>query len=298
MRKTASRFLGGLASAVLAMSMVACGGGGGSSVASGSTALTVTPALGAVYGGTVNVYSATGILLGTATTNDTTGTAVVNLSGYTAGTPVVVSLDLTAGVRYYNEQFAVVDTVKTPVSLVSFAPSVTSTGVGVSALTNVAAKLAGVTPEAIAAKAIPTISTTVIQEAVAKTNLIMGLPANTDLLAPPVPASLTNPMPADLLGGLLAKMAIYSTTGNPVEQAMSLASAVTSAGTVDNNKSDAITSLNSALQRAGGMPVTVTAANLTPTATQVTNAVAAINGTATYVPPAKPAATGATGAGG
>ena len=44
--------------------LVACGGGSDPV----ATTLSVTPVLGAVYGGTVTVYSSTGTLLGTATT--------------------------------------------------------------------------------------------------------------------------------------------------------------------------------------------------------------------------------------
>jgi len=67
-----------------------------------SRILSVTPALGAVYGGTVNVYSNAGLLLGTAKTSETDGKASVSLSNYTLGTPVIVKVSLAAGSSYFN----------------------------------------------------------------------------------------------------------------------------------------------------------------------------------------------------
>ena len=82
--------------------LTACGGSSSDSVA--TTTLSVTPVLGAVYGGTVTVYSSTGVLLGTATTSATDGKASVSLANYTAGSPVVVKVSLAAGASYFNEK--------------------------------------------------------------------------------------------------------------------------------------------------------------------------------------------------
>ena len=52
-------------SAAAIAALTACGGGSDTTSAA-TTTLSVTPVLGAVYGGTVNMYSSTGTLLGTA----------------------------------------------------------------------------------------------------------------------------------------------------------------------------------------------------------------------------------------
>ena len=167
--------------AVAVAVVTGCGGGSSGSVATptptATTLLSVTPVLGAVYGGTVNVYSSTGTLLGTATTSNTDGKASVSLSNYTAGSPVIIKVSLGAGASYFNEKTGinVNVTAANPISLLSALPTVgTGQSVGVTPITNMAAKLAGLTPNAVGSG---TLATTVtadsIYTAVAKTNLAL-----------------------------------------------------------------------------------------------------------------------------
>lgn len=273
--------------------LTACGGGSDPVV----TTLSVTPVLGAVYGGTVNVYSNTGTLLGTATTSSTDGKASVNLTNYASGSPVVVKVSLSAGASYFNEKTGanVTITASNPVSLLSVLPAVGSgQSVGVTPITNMAAKLAGLTADAVGSGTLATaVTADTIYTAVAKTNLALGLPAATNILAAPVAATVTAPKPTETLGNILAVMAKNTTAADPVAQAAALAAAVKTDGTVDTTKTAAITEVNATLSdttKATGLTIAIAAPVVAPTATQITAAAAA---TKTVVDAAKP-----TGAGG
>ena len=283
-----------LASSVLAAAVL----GACSSSDSGSiTDLDVTPALGIVYGAPVSVYNASGALLGTGTTaaktSSSAGKARVSLSGYAPGTPVIIKVSIVPGVIYFNEgtNAEVTAPAGTSTSLLSFAPSVTSGGsVGVSSLSNMAAKLAGIDASALTGSALTTpLTATAIYTAVAKTNLFVGLPANTNLLAAPVPATLANPLPTDTYGRLLAK--IVPATGDALAQATSLAATVLTTGVAASNVS-AINTINTALtSNASSIGLTIAAPNTAPTATQLSTAVTAV--TSTIAAGTKP--TGSTG---
>jgi len=265
--------------AVAALSLAGCGDSGSSAptVAGTSTSFSVTPALGAVYNGTVTVYSKSGAALGTASTG-TTGTAALTLSGYTTGEPVVIKLTLAPGASYFNEKTGANENVTTTTSLLSIAPSVTSGGsAGVSALTNMAAQYVGLSADMVGTGALPVVPTSdAINQAVAKTNLAVGLPANTDILKAPVPATQAAPNPTDTLGNLLAKLAIYSTQPSPLARATALAEAVTTSGTVDPTRVGTLTALNNNLILAGNMPVTVYPAVTAPTLSDITSAVISV----------------------
>ena len=275
--------------------LTACGGSSSDSVA--TTTLSVTPVLGAVYGGTVTVYSSTGVLLGTATTSATDGKASVSLANYTAGSPVVVKVSLAAGASYFNEKTGanVTITAANPVSMLSVMPAVTTgQAVGVTPITNMAAKLAGLTAAAVGAGTLATtVTADAIYTAVAKTNLALGLPASTNILAAPVAATVTAPKPTETMGNILAVMAKNTASADPIAQANALVEAVKTDGTVDSTKTAASTEVNATLTdttTATGLTITVAASVTAPTAAQITTATAA---TKTVVDAARP-----TGAGG
>lgn len=272
-----------LASSVLAAAvLVACS----SSDSASTTNLTVTPALGAVYGGEVNVYNAAGGLLGTGTTSTTTGSASVVLNGYSAGTPIIVKLSMINGSKYYDEKSKTVKTVTvasgaTATSLLSFAPSITSgAAVGVTPASHMAAKLAGLSTTTLTGGA--TLSAATILKAVGAANLILGLPSGTNLLKAPVPATSDTP-PTDTYGALLFAVAKVATV-DALSQATALYDAVPamaadgSVSITDNTKYATIVAANNAMVAAkptltSSIPATVSAGSpLTLTASQVTTA--------------------------
>lgn len=274
----------------------ACGGGGSDPVI---TKLSVTPALGGVYGGEVTVLGNTGTVLGTGTTRTTDGKVDVNLSNYVVGSPVVVKVSLPVGASYFDEKAGanVTITSANTVSLLSVLPAIGSgQAVGVTPLTNVAAKLSGLTVNSNGTVNIArTLTADVVNQSVAKTNLFVGLPANTNILAAPVAASVAFPVPTDSYGRILAVIAKNTTASSAIAQANDLAGAVTTQGTVDTTKIAAIEQINATLRdpvKAAGITLVITTTNTAPTAAQVTAATAAVKA---VIDAARPTATGATG---
>jgi hypothetical protein len=275
----------GLTAVALAV-VTGCGGGSSGSVSTptptATTLLSVTPVLGAVYGGTVNVYSNTGTLLGTATTSNTDGKASVSLSSYTAGTPVIVKVSLGAGSSYFDEKkgINVNVTAANTISLLSVLPEVnigkTAQTVGVTPITNMAAKMAGLTANAVGSGTLAaTITADAIYTAVAKTNLVLGLPASTNILAAPVAATVTQPLPTDPLGQILAVMAKNTIAADAAAQATAMAAAVKTDGTVDLANKVGITEVNNTLTNpiiAQTLSIVVGPSVLEPTAVQITSA--------------------------
>ena len=254
-----------------ALSLFGCGG----TTTTATTSLSVTPVLGAVYGATVSVYNASGVLLGTGTTDTTTGKVSVTLVGYTAGTPVIIKVTLAPGASYFNEHTGTNVTVAagSSVSLVSVMPAVTTgQAVGVTPLTNMAAKLAGVTADLVGTTPLTTtLTASSIYIAVAKTNLALGLPASTNLTAAPTAATLAAPHPTETMGELLAAMA---TATDPVTQAASLLAAVSTNGTGTN--AAAIAVVNTILTTTSGLNVTIAAPNTAPDTATLNAAVTAV----------------------
>lgn len=282
--------------AALAFSALSLFGCGGTTSAS-TTKLSVTPVLGAVYGATVSVYNASGVLLGTGTTDATTGKVSVTLVGYAAGTPVIVKVTLAPGASYFNEHTGTNVTVASgsSVSLVSVMPAITSgQAVGVTPLTNMAAKLAGVTAEALGSAPLTTALTSAgINVALAKTNLALGLPAATNLTVAPTAATLAAPNPTETMGELLAAMAAAT---DPVAQAAALIAAVGTNGTVLD--ATAITAVNTILANASStLNLTIGTPNPTPDTATLNAAVTAVTAVMnTAVTPAT--GTGSGGLGG
>ena len=273
--------------AVAVAVITGCGGGSSDSVATptptptSTRVLSVTPVLGAVYGGIVNVYSSTGTLLGTATTSNTDGMASVSLSNYTDGTPIIVKVSLGAGASYFNEKTGinVNVTAANPISLLSVLPEVgigkTVQTVGVTPITNMAAKMAGLTANAVGSGTLATaITADAIYTAVAKTNLVLGLPASTNILAAPVAATVTSPNPTEPLGQILAVMARNTIAADPAAQAAAMAAAVKTDGTVDLANKVGITEVNGTLTNptiARTLSIVVAPSVLEPTAQQITS---------------------------
>ena len=302
---------------VAAITLAGCGGTTSSSSSSSTTvnALTVTPALGAAYGATVFVYSASGTLLGSGTTSTTTGQVTLTLTGYTTGQPIIIKTVLGAGSFYFNEKTGAnttpVTASETPVTLMAVIPKVaTGQAVGVTALTNMAAAFVGVTATTV----IPTTTLTAaaVNEGIAKTNLALGLPTTTNITEAPVAASATNwnSVTGVITGGtggtgsvtgkILAEMARTSTT-TPAAQAQALAAAVnTSTGTVATGTASAVLgTLNTTLQAAAvsKLAIVVAVSVTAPTTAQLTEAKTAVTTvTANAVPGAVQTPTG-TGTG-
>ncbi len=205
-----------------------------------TTSFDVTPSLGIVYGGTVQAYSASGVLLGSGTTGAATsanpGKATVAMTGYTAGQPVVLKLVLVPGVTtYFNEKINDVAPVTTESYLASVVPSVVSgSTAGITPATNLAAKIAGVTAGSSGVTLLSTVTSDNIYKAVIQTNRLLGLPDTTNLLVAPVPATKAAPAGGDTYGKILAALAKTTTAADPIAQAATLVSSitVTSAGTV------------------------------------------------------------------
>ena len=304
---------------VAAITLAGCGGTTSSASSSSTTvnALTVTPALGAAYGASVFVYSASGTLLGSGTTSTTTGQVTLTLTGYTTGQPIIIKTVLGAGSFYFNEKTGAnttpVTASETPVTLMAVIPTVaTGQAVGVTALTNMAAAFVGVTATTV----IPTTTLTAaaVNEGIAKTNLALGLPTTTNITEAPVAASATNWNSAtgvitgttgtgSVTGKILAEIARTSTT-TPAAQAQALAAAVTSTGTVATGTASAVLgTINTALQAAAAtklaivVAVSVTDPNTAGYADKLTAAKnAATTATANAVPGAVQTPTG-TGTG-
>ena len=252
--KTSRRFLL-LAAVLTSLTLVACGGNTHKTQAN-----TVTPALGATYNADVYVYAADGItLLGQGKTDGTTGKSNVTLSGYTSGTPVIVKVVVGPGASYYNEsskENVTLDANDKPFTMLSVFPSATANqDFSANPLTNMAAKFAGISADNLGAKALskPLVADKVY-EGVAKTNLVLGLPTSTNILAPVTPATKKDPDPTGTISNLLVVMAttqigqITTQSSNPIQRALDLANAIKADGTIDTTKS-AFTDLNAALKK-------------------------------------------------
>jgi len=241
-------------SLALAGYLTACSSSSSDVVA--TTSVDITPTLGIVYSGTVNAYSASGTLLGTGSTG-TSGKATIAMTGYTANQPVIFQLVLTPGATtYFNEKTGAVASVATTSYLTSVVPYVTSGAVaGITPATNLAAKIAGVDISQVGGKlatGVASLTSDNILKAVVITNRLLSLPDDTNLLAPPVPATLASPNGGDTYGKILAAMAKNTTAADPIAQAAALASAITvsTAGAVATVTSSAFTAINSILTNA------------------------------------------------
>ena len=259
------------------LSLLAACGGKSSITAIKTQSNSVTPALGASYNADVYVYAADGMtLLGQGKTDGTTGKSNVTLTDYTPGTPVIVKvvLDPAKGATYYDENRPTSVSVApdSKFTMLSILPSATS-GQDFSAnpLTNMAAKFAGIAADNLGANRLsaPLVADKVY-EGVAKTNLVLGLPASTNILAPVTPATKSNPTPSGTMSNLLVVMATSSLGQalDPIQRATNLVSAIKSDGTIDSTKVSAFADLNSALAQASNLGLSIVAPRTTNDAIQ------------------------------
>ncbi len=241
--------------AILLTLLSACGGN--SSITAVKTqSNTSTPALGATYNADVYVYAADGMtLLAQGKTSGSTGRSNLTLTGYTPGTPVIVKvvLDPANGVTYYDENRP--DSVSVPPSskftMLSIFPFATpGQDLTANALTNMAAKFAGISADNLGKTKLSTpLVADKVYEGVAKTNLVLGLPTSTNILASVTPATQASPTPNGTLSNLLVSLATasFGDTQDPIQRAANLANAINSDGTIDTDKSSIFTGVNSAL---------------------------------------------------
>ncbi|PUE08596.1 hypothetical protein B9Z51_06475 [Limnohabitans sp. T6-5] len=244
MKNSFSALIGGLTVTVL---LTACGGGSPESPVVSKVQTTTVPVLGAVYGASVFVYSTAGQLLSSGKTDAVTGKAALSMSAEVAG-PFIYKVVLSGGSRYYDEGLDAVVTVAPTESLTLLSLATSTSGeVGVTALSNMAVRLAGVYPEMLGTSATSGLSLDKLSEAVATVIAVLGLPADFDLFAAPVAASPNNKNPASVYGKLLAQMAINAGPGNNAfTQAASLAQAINNQGVVASAQT--LVDLNQALQ--------------------------------------------------
>ena len=283
-------------SIVLAAALTACGG----SDDVPSATLEVTPALGAAYGASVTVFNGTtGATLGSGVTGATSGTASIPLIGSTAGS-IVVKVTLTPGSSYFDEKLntTVTVTAANTVSLLTALPALpTSTvkSVGVTPLTNMAAKLAGLDPATSNVVVTPEKAT----DGAARTVLALGLPTSFNITSAPQAAKSLTTLPTDVYGLLLAEMAKKATT-NALAQAKVLVDAcstgsvnTTVAGFLDATKAltDATVVVNTVK---GSGSIATVAPKYTPSTAELSSAVSAQN-TVIAAATTPAGATGATG---
>ena len=267
---------------IASVTLAACGGGGGDSTPStpvGPTTIktqanTVTPALGATYNADVYVYASNGLtLLGQGKTDGTTGKSNVTLSNYTPGTPVIVKVVVGPGASYYNEstkQNVTIAAGATPFSMLSILPKADANqDFSANPLTNMAARFAGISADNLGAKALTTsLNADKIYEGVAKTNLALGLPAATNILASVIPATKDKPNPPGTLSNLLVVMATAplgqvtgQSTDDPISRANNLAKAISidasGNATIAAANASAFSNLNKALQDQSGLGLAI-----------------------------------------
>ena len=267
-----ARFSSLFVASLLASLLFACGGNG-SSVTLKTQANSVTPALGATYNADVYVYASDAItLLGQGKTDGTTGKSNITLTAYTPNTPVIVKvvLDPAKGSTYYDENQPTLTSVAPTAkfTMLSVLPSATS-GQEFSAnpLTNMAANFAGISADNLGSVALGTaLVADKVYEGVAKTNLVLGLPPSTNILAPVTPATKAQPTPSGTLSHLLVVMSTVSTGEtplDPIQRAAKLAEAIKSDGTIDPAKSSAFSSLNTALAQTSNLGLTLSTPKIT-----------------------------------
>lgn len=278
--------------ALTALLLAACGGTPTPATVSN---MVLTPAKGACLGCTVSVYSQAGVLLASGTTNTTTGKVTLDTAGNTSLLLVKVTGNSTA--KYFDEKSGTEQSFASTASMVTVVPSFSSGGeIGVTPLTTMAAKLAGVDTATLGSGTFvaQTLTAASIQDAGARTLLLLGLPPTFKLFAAPVPATLANPVPTDTYGGLLARLGATAATGSSAlalfdsfvaavpKSTVSTAGAIT-AGAIAGTDLATLTTASTAVATAAAAH---TAANPTlaiatvtpvanPTASQVTAAVTA-----------------------
>lgn len=225
-----------LALASTIVGIVSCGGGSGSTSVTASTTdgqVTVTPALGGFSSGaTVKAIKPDGSVISSSTT-DSTGSATLNLGSHSGPMTLVVSGG--TGVTYYDEKsgtnlpFGSTDTL---LSVVPGSAVTSGASYGVTSLTNMAAAFAGVSSNGVIAGTNTDTINTNITNAIAKTQLSVGIPADQiNILSAPKPVSSSNTKLSgsgtDVKYGLVLAELAKNSTGTALTQSKGLATSAT-----------------------------------------------------------------------
>ena len=260
--------------------------------------LVVTPAIGICLGCTVSVYSKAGGLIVSGTTSRTTGKASLDTAGNTDLLLVKVTGNSTA--TYWDEKLLTNASFPATSSMVTMVSSFTSgAAVGVTPLTTIAARLAGVNTATLGTSTFiaQTLTAESILEAEARTLLLLGLPANFNLFEAPVAASSTDRFPTGLYGYVLTSwgasaavsaLAMFEDMVSCVPVSAVSATGVITVGVYNGPCLLAAQAMNSSL---ASFLMLAGAVNAAPTAAQVALATAALKAS---VEPAAAAAIGST----
>jgi hypothetical protein len=223
-----------------AASMASCGGGSSSTASTTTTTttpITVTPALGGFSSGAgVKAVKPDGTTIASSTT-DSTGSATLDLGSYSG--PMTLVVTGATGVTYYDEKSGTNLTFGATDTLLSVVPgsAVTSgSSYGVTSITNMAAAFAGVTSTGVITGASTDAINTTITNAVAQTQLTLGIPTDqlNILAAPKAVTSTTSKLSGtgtDVKYGLILAEFAKSSTTTALAQSTALAVSASSSKT-------------------------------------------------------------------
>jgi hypothetical protein len=289
------RLLGAALLGLSAAVLVACGGGGGSPAA---TNLTVVPAKGAIYAASATAYQVDGkttAAAGTTTAKGLTdaGKTTLNVGSYSG--IVLLNVAGSSSAQYYDEKLNADANFPATANLVSAIPSVTagaSTSVGVTPLTTMAAKLAGIDPANLGKSTFVApgkISADTLLEGAVRTLLLLGLPADFNIFAAPTPAT-NSTAPTDIYGQLLFNLGknasvsaldlFFNATTGMLSDAVLPVAKVSADGvitvTFTQAQKDAFKAFNTAIKAAAPTGITISDSIPEPTADQISKAKATL----------------------
>jgi len=279
------RLLGAALLGLSAAVLVACGGGDGSPAA---TNLTIVPAKGAIYSATSTAYQADGKTTAAAGTTNAkgitdAGKVTLNLGSYSG--VVLLNVAGNDASKYYDERTDKDESFPSTANLVSAVGSVTSgASVGVTPLTSIAAKLAGIDPSTLGKSTFVApgkLSADTILEGAVRALFLLGLPADFNIFAAPTPAT-NSTAPTDVYGALLFNLGKNTTSASALaffQDAISNVPVATVAadGTITVTFTDAqktaLTTFNAAVKKAAPTGITVSAPNFAPTKDEIASSV-------------------------
>jgi len=279
------RLLGAALLGLSAAVLVACGGGGGSPAA---TNLTVVPAKGAIYAATATAYQADGktsAAAGTTTAKGLTDAGKVTLNVGSYSGIVLLNVAGNASAQYYDEVSKKEQSFTADDNLVSAITPKAGASVGVTPLTTVAAKLAGIDSDKLGKStfvAPTTLTADTVLEGAVRALFILGLPADFNIFAAPTPAT-DDTAPTDPYGALLFNLGKNATGGSALAYFKTAIAAVPVATFVDGKITVTFNDAQKATLNALNAAVKVAApdsytgeANFAPTADEIKNAVATL----------------------
>ncbi|MFZ4760056.1 MAG: hypothetical protein ACOYLX_17965, partial [Burkholderiaceae bacterium] len=213
----------------IALALAGCGGGGSDSIALVPVSSSAQPQLGAFSAGaSVAYFRPDGSSLGSGLT-DASGKAIIDLGTYTG--PFSVVINGASGVTYYDEADGQNKPFGVGASMMAIVKG--SAGglntVGVTPLTNAAARLAGLSPSA---PGVGSRTATEIDTANSQVALMFGLPSGFDITKPPTSisagsTSLTGTSDASVYAAVLSALAISAKNSglDPATSAAQIATA-------------------------------------------------------------------------